>query len=93
MIVKDLVETTELMLDEVGENVAVIYELFDNADCHCDGEKVEEIECDPEEVVQILAGCSVDSLTNIKTYQVGKDFSSVEEVINDIRKNYKHLLK
>ncbi|MCD8508968.1 MAG: hypothetical protein LRY73_03150 [Bacillus sp. (in: Bacteria)] len=93
MIVKDLVETRELMVGETSENVVVLYERFDNLDCIGKGNDLEQMECDPEEMVQILAGCSHDSLTNKKTYVVGEQFSSVEEILDDIRANYRHLLK
>ncbi|MDG5787705.1 hypothetical protein QA612_09360 [Evansella sp. AB-P1] len=93
MIVKDLVETRELMIEETGDDVVVVYERFDNVDCHCEGKNVETIECDPEEVVQILTGCMDDSLTSVKKYQVGEQFSSLDEIIKDIQSNYGHLLK
>ncbi|MBU9724055.1 MULTISPECIES: hypothetical protein [Bacillaceae] len=93
MIVKDLVEARELMIDEVKENVVVVYELFDNADCHCEGVEIEEFECDPEEIIQILSGCSEDSLTCIKEYHVGEEFATVDDVLQDIRINYSSLLK
>ncbi|MFA9556045.1 hypothetical protein ACERII_01875 [Evansella sp. AB-rgal1] len=93
MIVKDLVETRELMIEEMKENVVVVYERFDNIDCHCEGNNVEQVECEPEEVVQILVGCSEDSLTNYKTFEVGEKYSSVDEILENIRKNYSDLLK
>ncbi|ADU30032.1 hypothetical protein [Evansella cellulosilytica] len=53
MIVKDLVETEELMASETAENVYVIYKRYENVDCRCSERSIrEEIECDPEEVVQ-----------------------------------------
>lgn len=93
MLVKDLVESKELMVEEMGKDIAVVYERFENVNCYYKGEYVEEIECDPEEVVRILEGSREESLTNLKTYYVGKEFTSVEEIENDIRKNYGYLLK
>ncbi|SER47414.1 hypothetical protein [Salipaludibacillus aurantiacus] len=95
MIVKDLVETRELLTDETNENVFVVYERFENVDCQCDGRNLEEIECDPEEMVQILLGNpeSADSLKSVKTYQVGVVFSSVDAIIKDIYTNYRDYLK
>ncbi|MDQ0256176.1 hypothetical protein J2S74_003594 [Evansella vedderi] len=93
MIVKDLVESKELMVEETSQNVVVLYERFDNLDCVGEGSNLQEKECDPEEFVQILAGCSGDSLTSKKTYRVGENFNSVEEILFDIRENYSHLLK
>ncbi|WP_096188522.1 hypothetical protein [Evansella halocellulosilytica] len=94
MIVKDLVETRELLSEEVNDGVVIIYERFENVDCHCDGEMIEELECDPEEMVQLLRvnPASCESLKNIKTYTLGKDFQSVEDVIDDIRINYSSML-
>lgn len=93
MIVKDLVETKELMVGETSKNVMVLYERFDNLDCIGKGKDLEQKECDPEEMVQILAGCSHDSLKNKKKYIVGEEFKTVDEILADIRANYCHLLK
>ncbi|AOM82717.1 hypothetical protein [Salisediminibacterium beveridgei] len=95
MIVKDLVETAELLSDEVVEGYYVVYERFENVDCRCAGKKVEEIECDPEEAVQILT-CpedSCDSLKSIKTFNIGKDVSTVDAALEVIRKEYSYIMK
>jgi len=92
MIVKDLVEARELLIEETGNNVFVVYERYENVDCHCEGKNVEEIECDPEEIVKILVDTSDASLRSVKTYELGEDFTSVEGVLTDIRQNYGHFL-
>ncbi|SDY58876.1 hypothetical protein SAMN05421736_102344 [Evansella caseinilytica] len=92
MMVKDLVETRELMTEETNDNVYVVYERFENVDCHCEGEIVEEIECDPEELIQVFTGKADTSLVCVKKYSVGVDFSSVEAILNDIRKNHSNYL-
>ncbi|WP_280768338.1 hypothetical protein [Salipaludibacillus daqingensis] len=95
MIVKDLVETRELLTDETNGNVFVVYERFDNVDCHCEGQNIEEIECDPEEQVQILQGDpeSSSSLKSVKTYLVGETFPSIDAIVQDIRLNYTELFQ
>ncbi|PYZ94405.1 hypothetical protein CR194_02410 [Salipaludibacillus keqinensis] len=95
MIVKDLVETRELLTEEMSERAFVVYERFENVDCHCEGDKFEEIECDPEEQIQILVGSPVStaSLKSVKTYLVGDTFSTIDEIIADIRLNHKDLFK
>lgn len=93
MLVKDLVESKKLLVGETGENVHVVYGRYEKVDCRYDGERLSEIEREPEEVVQILEGKEGESLTNRKKYYVGEDFHSVEEIIEDIRKNHRHLLK
>lgn len=95
MIVKDLVETRELLTDETNENVFVVYERFDNVDCHCEGKNIEEIECDPEEQVQILYGDpeSSASLKSVKTYLVGDIFPSIDAIVKDIRLNHTELFQ
>jgi len=95
MIVKDLVETRELLADETKEDVFVVYERFDNVDCHCEGKKIEEIECDPEEKVQIFTGDpeSSSSLKSVKTYLVDETYPSIDAIVNDIRQNYTELLQ
>ncbi|UCZ54660.1 hypothetical protein LGQ02_07905 [Bacillus shivajii] len=94
MIVKDLVETRELLGEEVGEGVTVIYERFENVDCNCDGVNLEQFECDPEEIVQILKGdvSSFESLKSVKTFTVGNAFTTVDEVVEHIRTNHADLL-
>ncbi|WP_416149600.1 hypothetical protein ACM26V_00975 [Salipaludibacillus sp. HK11] len=95
MIVKDLVETRELLTEETNESTFVVYERFDNVDCHCEGQNVEEIECDPEERVQILRGDpeSSVSLKNVKTYLVDETFPTIEAIVKDIRLNHSELLQ
>ena len=51
MIVQDLIETTEFFTEETKEDFFVIYEKFANSDCNCDGNILEEIECDDEEII------------------------------------------
>jgi hypothetical protein len=94
VIVKDLVETRELLADETPEDVFVVYERFDNKDCQCVGDAVEEIECDPEEIIQILIGNpeASKSLTSAATYKVGEDFTSIEAIIEDIKLKHSHYL-
>ncbi|WP_078597016.1 hypothetical protein [Evansella clarkii] len=95
MIVKDLVETRELLAEVTREDIYIVYERFENADCHCEGERVEEIECDPEEIVQILTAHPNDSLslTSIKKYQIGVEYEDLAEVLKDIRRNFSYLLE
>ncbi|ADH99725.1 hypothetical protein [Salisediminibacterium selenitireducens] len=95
MIVKDLVETAELLSDEVADGYYVMYERFENVDCRCAGTKVEEIECDPEEVVQILAckEASCDSLKSVQTFKIGEDVPSVDAALASIKENYSYVLK
>ncbi|UTR14537.1 hypothetical protein MM221_18585 [Salipaludibacillus sp. LMS25] len=94
MIVKDLVETRELLADETPDNVFVMYERFDNKDCQCKGDMVEEIECDPEEIIQIFVGHpeASQSLKSAATYKVGENFTSIEAIIKDIKLNHSHYL-
>lgn len=95
MIVKDLVETRELLIDETIENAFVVYERFDNVDCHCEGKNFEEIECDPEERVLILQGDpqSSASLKSVKTYLVDETFPSIDAIVKDIRLNHTDLFQ
>lgn len=93
MLVKDLVESKRLLVGETDENVVVVYKRYENVDCHCDGDDIAEFKCDPEEIVQILEGNEGESLTNRKKYVVGEEFESVEQIIDDIRTNFRHLLK
>lgn len=95
MIVKGLVETRELLASETDEHVFVVYERFDNVDCRCEGTYVEELECDPEEVVQVFTGNSdsSSSLKSVTTYKVGELFGSVDAIIADIRENHTDILK
>lgn len=90
MIVKDLVESKELLTDETNEGVFVVYERFENTDCRYKGELVEKLECDPEEQVQILMcdATACDSLTSIQTYRLGDQFSTIADIEQDIRANY-----
>lgn len=95
MIVKNLVETAELMTDELVDGYYVVYERFENVDCRCAGKKVEEIECDPEEVVQILT-CSEDSCDSLKcihTFKIGKDVPTVDAAVTATREQYSHIVK
>lgn len=93
MLVMDLVETKKLLVGETGENVVVVYERYENIDYRYDGTNIQGIERDSEEIVQILEGNEGESLTNRKKYFVGEKFDTVDEIINDIRTNYSHLLK
>ncbi|SER45581.1 hypothetical protein [Salisediminibacterium halotolerans] len=90
MIVKDLVETKELLAEETNEGIFVVYERFENTDCRYKGNMVEKLECDPEEQIQILQcdSTACDSLTSVQTYRLGVDFLTIEEIEKDIRSNY-----
>lgn len=96
MIVQDLVETREYFTDETKHDYFVIYERFANSDCRC-GQKgsVQEIECDDEEIIQIFHGdleCG-SSLRNIKSYRLGREYTSVEDVLAVIQKEHKEIFK
>lgn len=95
VIVQDLVETKEYFTEETKADFFVIYEKFENSDCNCDGNMLEEKECDDEEVIQILQGnpeCSC-SLRNIKSYRVGQEFGTVEEILAKIKEEHKDIFK
>lgn len=96
VIVQDLVETREYFTDETKHEYFVIYEKFANSDCYCEQKgRVKEIECDEEEIIQVLHGdldCS-RSLRNIQTYHVGKEFKTIEDILAAIEKEHKEIFK
>lgn len=95
VIVQDLIETTEFFTEETKEDFFVIYEKFANSDCNCDGNILEEIECDDEEIIQILQGnpkCSC-SLRNIKSYRVGQEYKTVEDILAKIKEEHREIFK
>lgn len=95
VIVQDLVETKEYFTEETKDEFFVIYEKFENSDCNCEGDMLEEKECDDEEIVQIFHGnpkCS-GSLRNIKSYRVGQEFGTVEEILAKIKEEHREIFK
>lgn len=95
VIVQDLIETKEYFTEETKDNFFVMYEKFENSDCNCIGNMVEEKECDDEEVVQIFQGnldCSC-SLRNIKSYRVGQEFKTVEDILVKIKEEHSEIFK
>ncbi|WP_129079084.1 hypothetical protein [Anaerobacillus alkaliphilus] len=95
MIVQDLIETTEFFTEETKDDFFVIYEKFANSDCNCEGNMFEEIECDDEEIVQILQGnpdCSC-SLRSIESYRVGQEYKTVEDILAKIKKEHTEIFK
>ncbi|MCD8503465.1 MAG: hypothetical protein LRY71_19700 [Bacillaceae bacterium] len=96
VIVRSLVETREYFTDETKHDYFVIYEKFTNSDCCC-GQNglVQEIECDDEEIIRIFQGNleSGSSLRNIKSYCLGKDYKSVEDILVVIQEEQKEIFK
>ncbi|QKS71002.1 hypothetical protein FLK61_30255 [Paenalkalicoccus suaedae] len=85
MIVKDLVESKQLLAGETEEHVYIVYERYENVDCQYRDKQFEELECDPEERIQILMGSSDSSLVVKETLEIGKDHPSLESALDFIK--------
>ncbi|TMW73703.1 hypothetical protein [Alteribacter natronophilus] len=91
MIVRDLVESCEMMQGETKDGVFVVYERYENTECHYNGNRFSEKECEPEIRVEVLEEKNGGSLRRVVSYNINGE-TPVETVLTRIRSSHPDLL-
>lgn len=89
MLVHDLVETKQLLVGETKPNYYVVYEKVENNAAIKVRDEWQTKRLGTEEMVQIFQGS--ESLQKIKTYSIGKEYSSIADILEKVKNTHKEI--
>ncbi|WP_096198855.1 hypothetical protein [Bacillus sp. FJAT-45350] len=93
MFVRQIIETKEYFSNDIRPGYFVIYEKLRQNTVTFKSVGIVESRAVIEESIKILKGNAQYSLTNVKCYILGNEYSSVEEVLTAIKKNNSYIFQ